>query len=164
MADIWRGPQRVARCLLEQNLPFTEEHRDILALIAQAMQKAFDARDDVTSILLPCDAALLHIIVLGGGGCGKTLLLTKLLFPLFEIYFGCRGLLKGAPSNKAARLLEGKTIHVLKALRATSSLRTAQLRFKSDAERRKMEATHTEAGLGCYAECNQIQAALLHAG
>ena len=43
-------------------------------------------------------------------------------------------------------------------------MRTAQLRFKSDAERRKMEATHTEAGVECYDECSQIQAALLHAG
>ena len=128
------------------------------------MQKAFDAREDKTSFRLPCDAALLHIIVLGGGGCGKTLMLTKLLFPLIEVYFGWQGILKGAPSNKAARLLHGKTIHSLKGLRASSSLRTAQLRFKSDAERRKMEATHTEAGVECYDECSQIQAALLHAG
>ena len=87
LADIWQGPQRVARCLLEQDLPFTEEHRDIVALIAEAMQTAFDTREDVTSIRLPCDAALLHIIVLGGGGCGKTVMLTKLVFPLFEVYF-----------------------------------------------------------------------------
>ena len=105
----------------------------------------------------------MHIICLGGGGCGKTLMLNTVLFPLFDILFGPRAVPKAAPSNKAARLLNGKTIHSLKGLRASSSLRTAQLRFASHAERRKMEATHVEAGVECYDECSQIQASLLHA-
>ena len=164
LGEVWQGPGRVAKRLLEQDLPFTEEHRDVVALIAWAMQQAFVSREDATSIRLPCDASLLRIVVLGGGGCGKTLMLTTVLFPLFILCFGDRGVLRCAPSNKAARHLGGKTVHSLKGLRASASLRTAQLRFKSDAERRKMEATHTEAGVECYDECSQIQGALLHAG
>ena len=54
------------------------------------MQLAFDAREDKTSLLLPCAASLVHMMCLGGGGCGKTLMLTTVLFPLLETFFGPR--------------------------------------------------------------------------
>ena len=38
LGEVWQGPGRVAQRLLQQDLPFTEEHRDIVALIAWKMQ------------------------------------------------------------------------------------------------------------------------------
>ena len=89
--DVWCGPGHVARKLLQQRTTFNAEHVDIVALIAAAMQCAFESRGDKQTYMLPCDSPMVRLIVVGGGGCGKTVLITEVLRPLFDLYFGPDG-------------------------------------------------------------------------
>ena len=51
------------------------------------------------------------MLLLGAGGCGKTRIMNLVLTALFTEYYGPRGVVKAAPSNKAARGILGKTLH-----------------------------------------------------
>ena len=52
------------------------------------------------------------MLLLGGGGRGKTRVINLVLAALFTEFWGERGIVKVAPSNKAARgILGGKTLH-----------------------------------------------------
>ena len=53
----------------------------------------------------------------GGGGCGKSRIVNLVLTPLFIQFYGPRGCVKAAPSNKAARGILGKTLHTAGKLR-----------------------------------------------
>ena len=48
------------------------------------------------------------MLLLGGGGCGKTRIVNLVLTALFMEFWGERGIVKAAPSNKAARGILGK--------------------------------------------------------
>ena len=54
---------------------------------------------------------ILRMLLLGGGGCGKTRVINLVLTALFTEFWGERGIVKVAPSNKAARGILGKTLH-----------------------------------------------------
>ena len=54
---------------------------------------------------------ILRMLLLGGGGCGKTRIVNLVLTALFITFWGPRGCVKTAPSNKAARGILGKTLH-----------------------------------------------------
>ena len=62
---------------------------------------------------------ILRMLLLGGGGCGKSRIVNLVLTALFVEFWGPRGCVKAAPSNKAARGILGKTLHVVAKLGGT---------------------------------------------
>ena len=78
------------------------------------------------------------MLVYGGGGCGKTLLVNQVINPLLQHYYGPRGCIRTAFSNKAARLIKGKTGHAICKLRGGATLTTPHLRVKSEVEQRSL--------------------------
>ena len=162
--DAWKGPAHVAAMLLKQIGTLNDEQVDIVALVVAAMQRVFDGRANPLSYQLPCDRPMIRLIIVGGGGCGKTTLIKKVLQPLFDLYFGSRGTVLQAQSNKAARVIGGKTIHSSAGLLAHSSLRTSSLSLQQgSAQQKKLEAIHVPAGAEVFDEWSQIPAALFHA-
>jgi superfamily I DNA/RNA helicase len=103
------------------------------------------------------------MLIFGSGGCGKTRLITKVFTPLFKRYFGPRGVVTTSFSNKAARLVNGKTSHALAKLRGTKSLAMPYLRLRSDQEARALAAVWVPAGALVKDEFSQQSASLEHA-
>ena len=169
MEDVLQGPAHVAWQLLEK-CKANAEQKKCVALVAEAMQTAWDTQREREPLiyesslksLLPLDQHLLSLLLVGGGGCGKTLIINGVLSPLFTAFYGQKGLLKVASSNKAARLLGGRTIHTANGLLATSSLRTSQLRLTKSA-RPKLEKLLIPCGAKIIDEFSQLQATLFHA-
>lgn len=160
LPDVMKGPAYVAWELVKANR-MTEEQIDVTALVTLPMQKAFENRPDKSTYKLPTIGNLVRLAILGGGGCGKSTLLMKIFTPLFQAFFD--KIVRGAPSNKAARAISGRTIHALAGLLGSDSLRTFALRIKSDAERKKLQATFARAGALMLDEFSQLPAGLLHA-
>ena len=69
----------------------------------------------------------MRLILVGGGGCGKSRIINRVFTPLFRAFYGARGLMKEAPSNKAARGIGGVTLHAANGLMGSSSLLTPHL-------------------------------------
>ena len=61
--------------------------------------------------MLPLVGTFVRLLLAGGEGCGKTLILNRLIVPLFKAFYGSNGVMKEASSNKAVKLILGKTIH-----------------------------------------------------
>lgn len=139
----------------------TEEQIDCAALVVYPLQKAFESRSDMSSITLPLSGSLARLLIVGGGGCGKTTLLMKIMMPVLQTYL--HGMLRTAPSNKAARSIGGRTCHNASALKPSDSLRTAALHFANDNMRKKMEAIWTAVGSLAVEEFSQLPASLFHA-
>ena len=117
--EVVEGPGCVAdKLCVAANL--NGEQRKLVALFAWPMQREWDrvgsvnpdrvnelrnswADDRHRSNLLPITGVLARVIFVGGGGCGKSLIINKVLGPLLRCYYGDRGLMLEAPSNKAAR-------------------------------------------------------------
>ena len=162
-----QGPAAVAMRLMEefeksQNRPPTEEQKDVVALFVHPMQHVFDTRTDRESPLLPVDVPLVDILVDGGGGCGKTLLLNLILIPFFRTYFGPSGVQMLSPSNKGARGVGGRTCHSGSGLTPESSLRTAALAPGTE-KLIKLEKIWVPVGVLGFEEYSQLQAVLNHA-
>ena len=60
-----------------------------------------------------CRERILRMLLLGGGGCGNSRIVNLVLTALFLQLWGPRGCVKAAPSDKAAREIRGKTLHVV---------------------------------------------------
>ena len=80
-----------------------------VALVASDMQAAWEEQGCPER--MKCTGSILRMLLLGGGGCGKTRIVNLVLTALFVEFWGPRGLVKAAPSNKAARGIKGKTLH-----------------------------------------------------
>ena len=65
------------------------------------------------------DEWLFDIIIDGGGGCGKTMLINHFFVPLRRAFFRHAGVVLAAPTNKAARGIHAKTLHCVLGFRAT---------------------------------------------
>ena len=104
------------------------------------------------------------IIIVGGGGAGKTTLLVEVLVPLLRTYWRPEHVLLRAPSNKAARLLgmDAKTMHSAQSLSPESSMRTAALSLKPQAQK-SVGKIHEYAGAMHCDEFSQLQGELNHA-
>ena len=72
------------------------------------------------TIPMRADRALLRILIIGGGGCGKSRIINQVLTGLFIVFWGPRGCVKLGPTNKAARNIDGKTMHAGSKLRPDS--------------------------------------------
>ncbi len=158
--EVLQGPKCFAWRLLQQH-HMTEEQIDCAALVVYPLQKAFESRSDVSSITLPLSGSLARLLIVGGGGCGKTTLLMKIMMPVLQTYL--HGMLRTAPSNKAARSIGGRTCHNVSSLKPSDSLRTAALHLSNDNMRQKMEAIWTWVGSLAVDEFSQLQASLFHA-
>ena len=111
---------------------------------------------------MPLDEWLLDIVIDGGGGCGKTMLINYFFVPVCRAFFGPTGVVLAAPSNKAARGIHGKTLHSLLGFTPESSLRTSALALTSQ-KRVKAERTFLSAGALLNDEFSMIAGALIHA-
>ena len=130
LPDAWKGPAHVAKTL-RQAFPFNSEQIDILATLIWPLEEAWQARPNQDSLHLAIDKPLVRALLCGGGGCGKTTMIMKVLKPLLETFFPGGGCALGAPSNKAARLIQGKTLHSLGNFSVSDSLQTIFLRTSS---------------------------------
>ena len=132
------GPIAYAKLLCEQ-AGLTSEQRGPVALIAHDMDKVYQEemkrRENLTEAqleslgytrpgtsLMPLSGRVARILIFGGGGCGKTRIINEVLTPLFRRFYGLRGCVLTAFSNKAARLIKGKTSHALTKLHGEMSL------------------------------------------
>ena len=158
-----QGPKKFAWALC-QKATLTDEQINAVALVVLPLQDAFEKRTNKESHLIDCvwQDGLVRTIYVGSGGCGKSLLINQVFTPLFLAYFGPQGLVKQAPSNKAARLISGRTLHVATALRARDSLKTATLK-PNDVAFKKLQILNIPAGAQVFDEFSQIPAPLLHA-
>ena len=114
-------------------------------------------------VTLPLKGRRLRLLIYGGGGCGKTRIINYVLAKLFRNFYGDKGLVLTAFSNKASRLIEGKTSHTLTKLRGGQSLIMHRLRVKDNNERRALAAVWAPAGALVKDEFTQQPGALEHA-
>ena len=155
--DVLAGPRQVA-WKLSQAAGLNRDQLRAVALIVQPMQEAWERGGRK----LPFTGALVRLLLVGGGGCGKTLIFTQVLIPLFEAFYGPDGVMKEASSNKAARLLHGKTVHTANKLQGGASLRTVHLRLGEERSR-VLGAIYGRTGAKIIDEFSQLSAKLLHA-
>ena len=112
--------------------------------------------------VMPLVGTLVRLLLVGGGGCGKTRIFNMVLVPLLEAFYGPQGVMKEASSNKAARLLRGKTMHAANKLHGCSSLRTVHLRLKEE-RAQALFGIYGKLGAKVIDELSQINAQLFHA-
>ena len=103
------GPVAFAKHLVEA-ATLNHDQRAPVALIANDMQMAWEKQGKPK--LMDPVGRILRMLLLGGGGCGKSRIVNLVLTALFLQFWGPRGCVKAAPSNKAARGILGKTLHV----------------------------------------------------
>ena len=140
-----------------------DEQKTLFALWVDSLQQAFSCRPNPEHPYLPLDVWLFDIIIDGGGGCGKSMLIIYFFVPLCRAFLGPAGVVLAAPSNKAARGISGKTLHSLLGFTPDSSLRTSALALTTQ-KRVKLERTFLSAGASLDDEFSMIAATLNHAG
>ena len=175
--DITKGPAYVAWKLVEK-ASLNSDQIGPVALVVDKMQQQWEkliaqapelacadahlwSSHTFDDAILPLFGVLIRLLLVGGGGCGKSRLINKVFTPLLMTYYGRRGLMKEAPSNKAARNIGGETFHNANKLNPTSSLLTPHLRQKP----RQQAAMRRFAQLGAklFDEFSQALAKLWHA-
>ena len=172
LALLQRGPAAYAKFLLEE-AKCSDEQIDFVALITATLQRRFekwraslqhDGADEHTTPKLPSDVLgdTCSLLLLGGGGCGKSYLLMQVVKPLIQAFFGPRGFLEQCQSNAGARLINGRAIHSTLGLKPSSSLQCAALRLEGDA---RLRLEKFAVPLGCLAidEVSQVPGRLLNA-
>ena len=171
--DTLAGPRAVA-WKLSQAAELNRDQLRAVALVVKPMQETWERGRDAAELAsrsaspsneqrkLPLTGALVRLLLVGGGGCGKTRIFNKVLIPLFETFYGPDGVMKEASSNKAARLLGGKTVHTANKLQGGASLRTVHLRLgekRSDV----LGTVYGRTGAKIIDEFSQLAAKLFHA-
>ena len=145
LEDVLKGPGHVAQKLIQQAaeddddaVEFNDEQLLVIALIVWPLEHAWrnpvqdalelDAGATVNTLgKLPSDLGLPRVGVIGGGGCGKTTILQRVVVPLLEAF---HKVVLSATSNRAARGFDprAKTMHSLAGLfrRGMGSQNTCQ--------------------------------------
>ena len=154
----------------------TREQRGPVALLAKDMQNVYtqemERRAQLTEaqrrfesevLRLPLVGRRLRLLFFGGGGCGKTRIITAVLTKLFHRFYGPEGLVLNAFANKPARLIGGTTTHGLIKCRGAQSLNIAHLRLRNDKQRRALAAVWAPVGALVKDEFTQQPGALEHA-
>ena len=124
------GPIAVAKHLAEA-ATLNQDQMGPVALIAKDMQTAWEHQGKPKRMAVA--GKILRMLLLGGGGCGKTRIVNLVLTALFLSFWGPRGCVKTAPSNKAARGILGKTLHAAGKLRG-ASLKMFDLRCNAEVQ------------------------------
>ena len=152
------GPVHVARYFVEK-ATLNGDQQQPVALIAKDMQAAWEKQGKPKQ--MKAVGKILRMLLLGGGGCGKTRIINLVLTALFFTFWGPRGCVKTAPSNKAARGILGKTLHTAGKLRG-GSLKMMHL-LCSQAVRSALAYLWGPCGALIIDEAPQGAAALYHA-
>ncbi len=177
LEDVLRGPGHVAWQLIkgaedtEHDFAFNEEQLLVIALMIWQLEMAFrdhlEGQQASTATLetlrkLPDDLACPRVGIVGGGGCGKTTIMQKVVVPVLEIFFS--KIVLTAPSDRAARGFHprAKTMHSIACMLPQGSFRTAQLEITA-AMRKRLDANQTHAGACVHDEVVQTSAKLFHA-
>ena len=146
--QIRQGPREVAWQFV-QRAGLNADQIHAVALITWPMQQAWEKHHGAEEPqmqtlaqqvqqqmpLLPLVGMLVRFLLVGGGGCGKSRIINHVVSPLPRCFYGSRGLLLEASSNKAARLIGGVTIHAANSLRGNSSLMTVHLRLSPNKQK-----------------------------
>ena len=111
------GPVAFAKHLV-QAATLNKDQQAPVALVAKEMQMEWEKQRKPKH--MKPHGKILRMLLLGGGGCGKSHIVNLVLTALFLQFWGPRGCVKAAPSNKAARGILGKTLHVVAKLGGTS--------------------------------------------
>ena len=111
------GPVAFAKHLV-QAATLNQDQRAPVALVAKDMQTVWEKQGKPQH--MKPHGRILRMLLLGGGGCGKSHIVNLVLTALFLQFWGPRGCVKAAPSNKAARGILGRTLHVVAKLRSVS--------------------------------------------
>ena len=103
-----------------------------MSLIAKEMQVAWEKQGKPKHL----DPArkIMRMLLVGGGGCGRSRITNLVLTVLFLQFCGPRACVKAAPSNNAARGSLGKALHFVAKL-GGGSLNIVNLRCKPEAQR-----------------------------
>ena len=88
-----------------------QDQRAPVALVAKEMQTEWEKQGKPQH--MKPHGKILRMLLLGGGGCGKSRIVNLVFTALFLQFWGPRGCVKAAPSNKAARGILGRTLHVV---------------------------------------------------
>ena len=152
------GPIAFAKHLVDA-ATLNQDQRAPVALIAKEMQMAWEKQGKPRH-MNPVGRILL-MLLLGGGGCGKSRIVNLVLTALFLQFWGPRGCVKAAPSNKAARGILGKTLHVCAKV-GGGSLNMMNLRCGAAAQR-ALAYLWAPCGAFIIDEAPQGAAALYHA-
>ena len=91
----------------------------------------------------------------------KTTMLEEVICPTYETFFECTA--RATPSNKSARLFKAKTMHALSGFRPSDSLRTVNIRIRTDTMRKRTQAVHVKCGALFIDEYSQLPTPLYHA-
>lgn len=177
---VMQGPVAVAKDLIAK-ATLNEDQKRPVAIVAAAMEKewvktraecersagpafknkVYSSRQTGES-LLPTTGVIVRLVLVGGGGCGKSRIINKVLSPLLICYYGDRGVMREAGSNKAARLIQGITIHMANGLQGNSSMLIPHLRLTAT-NKKTAEYRYGPLGAKIFDECSQYNARLWHA-
>ena len=104
LPDIMKGPKHVAGMIMEeqrtkkdQPLVLNDEQKELFAFWVEKLQEAFNRRPNPEVPNLCLQTWLFDIIIDGGGGCGKTMLINNFIVPLCRAFFGQQGVVLAAP-------------------------------------------------------------------
>ena len=104
------GPVAFAEHLVRA-ATLNQDQRAPVALVAKEMQTEWEKQGKPQH--MKPHGKILRMLLLGGGGCGKSRIVNLVFTALFLQFWGPRGCVKAAPSNKAARGILGRTLHVV---------------------------------------------------
>ena len=120
MDDFIQRP-KVAASKLAKKATLNRDQMCLVALAASLMQaewekqqadepqlkdssaSCWDSHSGDAPLMKLTAGVIARILFVGGGGCGKSRVINKVLTPLLRAYYGRRGLMKEAQSNRAAR-------------------------------------------------------------
>ena len=175
--QVLQGPGIVARRLIERaketlGVQFNKEQLLVIALCIWQLEQAWqqqktdlDSKPVTIDSLqkLPNDLGLARILIIGGGGCGKTTIMQAVIVPVLRTFFSA--VVLTAPSNRAARGFDpsAKTLHSIAGMKPQDSFRTSNLHIHNDRMRKRMDANQTYAGAWIHDEVMQTSASLFHA-
>ena len=114
--ELRQGPAALA-WKLATDAQLNRDQLRAVALVVDVMQQEFDrmlsenpelfnavANSLETNVaILPLVGVLTRLLLVGGGGCGKSRIINKVLTPLLRAFYGRYGLMLEGPSNKSAR-------------------------------------------------------------
>jgi len=102
------GPVAFAKHLVRA-ATLNQDQQAPVALVAKEMQIVWEKQGKPQH--MKPHGRILRMLLLGGGGCGKSHIVNLVFTALFLQFWGPRGCVKAAPSNKAARGILGRTLH-----------------------------------------------------
>ena len=152
------GPLAYAKHLAHA-ATLNKDQTGIVRLVADAMQKAWLEQGRPETMRR--HGAILRLLLVGGGGCGKSRIINLVLTILFRAYWGNQGCVLVAPSNKAARAIHGKTMHAAAKL-TTGPMKMMNLRTNQK-QQTALAHLFVPAGALIIDECPQGTAPLYHA-